>query len=38
MKNQIVQFIKNNWSYKSGILNSDKMFKAAVLIPILSNK
>ena len=34
MKNQIVQFIKNNWSYKSGILNSDKMFKAAVLIPI----
>lgn len=34
MKNQVVQFIKNNWSYKSGILNSDKMFKAAVLIPL----
>lgn len=34
MKNQVVQFIKNNWFYKPGILNSDKMFKAAVLIPL----
>lgn len=34
MKNQVVQFIRNNWTYKSGILNSDKMFKAAVLIPL----
>lgn len=34
MKKLDIDFIKNNWNYKAGILNSESMFKAAILIPL----
>lgn len=34
MKNFDINFIKNNWNYKAGLLNFESMFKAAILIPL----
>lgn len=34
MKKHDINFLKNNWNFKVGILNSKSMFKAAVLIPL----
>lgn len=34
MANSIIDFIKSKWLYNSGILNSESMFKAAILIPL----